>query len=107
VGAAYQSDPLISTRGTARLLQEMLSAAQRAVGAAGQVEVPLLLVHGESDPLCSVEGSRRFYAGLPPGRGELRTYPGLLHEVLNEPEWPTVLADVLAFLDRRALRNVA
>lgn len=104
---AYQSDPLIQTRGTARLLQEMLSAAGRAVAAAPRVEVPFLLVHGESDPLCSVDGSRRFHAALPPGRGELRTYPGLLHEVLNEPEWQSVLADVLGFVERRAVANAA
>lgn len=107
VVAAYESDPLISTRGSARLLAELLSAAGRALEVAPRIEVPLLLVHGESDPLCDVSGSRRFHGALAPGRGDLRTYPGLLHEVLNEPEWQSVLADILAWLERRALANVA
>jgi len=107
VVAAYQSDPLISTAGSARLLAEMLGAAGRALELAPRVEVPLLLVHGESDPLCDVEGSRRFHAALAPGRGDLLVYPGLLHEVLNEPEWPGVVADILGWIERRALANVA
>jgi alpha-beta hydrolase superfamily lysophospholipase len=104
---AYESDPLISTRGSARLLAELLTAAGRAVEAAPRVEVPLLLVHGEADPLCDVAGSRRFHAAMKPGLGELRTYPGLLHEVLNEPEWPRVAGDILDWIERRALANAA
>jgi alpha-beta hydrolase superfamily lysophospholipase len=104
---AYESDPLISTRGSARLLAELLAAAERAIALAPRIEVPLLLLHGEADPICDVAGSRRFHAALAPGRGELCTYPGLRHEVLNEPEWPDVLADVEAWLARRALASVA
>ncbi len=98
---AYEADPLISPRVTSRLLVELLKRATRAVSCAPAIQVPLLIAHGEADPLCDVEGSRAFSGALPPGRGELVTYPGLLHEILNEPEWRQVLGDICAWLDKK------
>ncbi len=97
---AYLADPLISTAATARMAAELMRAVALGAGAAGRTRVPLLIIHGEADPLCDVRGSREFArAG---GAGvELRTYPGLLHEVLFEPEGPGVLDDVIDWIERR------
>ena len=48
----------------------------------GLLDLPVLLVHGEEDPVVPVEVSRTVAARLP--RAELRTFPGDLHDVLNE-----------------------
>jgi lysophospholipase len=97
---AYVNDPRIDTRITLRLATEVLSASQRIRGGPHRIRVPVLILHGEADPLCQVEGSRQFYAGLaPPGCG-LRTYPGLLHEVLNEPEREEILGDMHAWIEK-------
>lgn len=98
---AYEADPLISTRVTMRLVGELLRYAARAPAYAPKIAVPLLVAHGEADPLCDVDGSRAFCASLPPGRGELITYPGLRHEILNEPEWPQVLGDICDWIDKQ------
>ncbi len=101
VGEAYLADPRIKQAVTLRLLAELMLAARAIESKAGEIEVPTLLLHGEEDPLCRVEGSRRFHSGLRPSGSELRTYPGLLHEILNEPEWEQVLSDMHAWVEKQ------
>ncbi len=104
---AYLEDPRISTAISMRLGAELMDAQAGVEASACRVEVPLLIVHGEADPLCDVEGSRRFHAALGAAGGELRTYPGLLHEVLNEPEYERVLADIHSWIEKRVPAGAA
>ncbi len=100
---AYQEDPLVGRRITAALAAELQAAVRRTAAGAGEVKVPLLLLHGEEDPLCPVRGSADFHARLrAPGR--LRTYPRLRHEILNEPERAAVFEDVLEWIRRLPAR---
>lgn len=94
----YVEDPLVVRRMTASLGAEMLLAGPRVLARAGDVAVPLLLLHGEDDSLCDVRGSRDFHAGLHAAGSALHTYPGLRHEIFNEPERETVYADLWAWL---------
>jgi pimeloyl-ACP methyl ester carboxylesterase len=55
--------------------------------------IPTLFLHGESDPMVPVEDSRALVAQLP--RATLRTFPGDLHDVLNEHDRDAV-HDVVA-----------
>ena len=88
--------------GTERDLHaRIVRAAQRVRTSAREITVPVLTVHGEADPLCRVEGSHDFCAELEPSGCEFRTYPGLLHEVLNEPEREQVLAEIHDWLEKR------
>jgi alpha-beta hydrolase superfamily lysophospholipase len=97
----YVRDPRINEPISVRLAAEILRAARLVRTNAAGVTVPVMIVHGEADPLCRVEGSREFYAGLKAEGCELRTYPGLLHEILNEPEQEQILADIHAWLEKR------
>jgi acylglycerol lipase len=94
----YLEDPLVVRRMTASLGAEMLLAGPRVLARAGDVAVPLLLLHGEDDPLCDVRGSRDFHAGVQAAGSALRTYPGLRHEIFNEPERESVYADLWAWM---------
>ncbi len=105
VGRAYISDPLIFQRMTLSLGAELLDAASRTRGGAADVRIPMLLLHGERDPLCAAVGSRLFFEQLTSPSCDLRVYPGLRHEIFNEPERETVFADVLDWL--RKTRNGA
>lgn len=98
---AYVADPLISTALSVRLATELLRAAERVRAQAERIRTPLLIVHGEDDRVCSIEGSRELYAALGPALCELRGYPGLRHEVLNEPEAERVLEDIHAWIEKR------
>jgi alpha-beta hydrolase superfamily lysophospholipase len=95
----YLADPLIVRTMTTSLGAELLAAAPRTAALAGDVQVPLLMLHGEEDPLCAAEGSRAFHAGLRAAGSALRTYPTLRHEIFNEPEREAVWQDVYEWLE--------
>jgi alpha-beta hydrolase superfamily lysophospholipase len=99
----YEEDPLIFNRITLSLAVEMFAAAERSVEGGSDVRVPVLLLHGNDDPICDPEGSRRFHASLADPASELRLYPGLRHEIFNEPEAERVYADALEWLEKRGL----
>ncbi len=95
----YLDDPLVHRTMTTSLGAELLAAAPRTAARAGQVGVPLLVLHGEADPICSVDGSRGFHAGLRAPGSALRTYPGLRHEIFNEPEREQIWQDLWTWLE--------
>ena len=97
----YEEDPLVDARMTPALALAMLEASERTAAGGAEVEVPILLLHGADDPLCSPTGSEAFFASLPAGSSPpsaLKIYPGLLHEIFNEPERKDVFADLLAWV---------
>ena len=53
------------------------------------------MVHGSDDRLIPVAGSRRLVECVGSADVELKVYPGLYHEVFNEPERDQVLDDVV------------
>jgi alpha-beta hydrolase superfamily lysophospholipase len=95
----YVEDPLVVRTMTASLGAEMLDAAQRTQDSGAEVKVPLLLVHGEEDPLCPVAGSQTFAAAVSTPGSAFRSYPGLLHEIFNEPERESIYEDVWRWLE--------
>jgi len=96
---AYLADPLVERKMTASLAAELLGAVERTGPNGSDVALPLLVLHGGDDPICPPEGSERFAAAARAGR--FVRYPGLRHEIFNEPSHRDVLADVAAFFDER------
>jgi alpha-beta hydrolase superfamily lysophospholipase len=98
----YLEDPLVKDRMSARFASGMLATVQAIGRQAERVEVPTLLLHGAEDPLCPAEGSEAFHAGLAPevaAASALKIYPGLRHEIFQEPERHAVWQDMLDWLD--------
>ena len=98
----YREDPLVHGRVSAALGAGMMEMQTRMRGSASNVDRPVLLLHGEADPLCLVQGSQDFFDALPKGTGqsELRTYPGLRHEIFNEPEKKQIWGEILEWWGR-------
>ena len=94
---AYVDDPLVFRKVTTSLAKELFGAIRRTGEGGRNVRLPILLLHGEDDPICPVEASRQFFAQLGGAEKGLRTYPGLLHEIFNEPERETVFEDLLGW----------
>jgi alpha-beta hydrolase superfamily lysophospholipase len=104
---AYRTDPRIPKSLSARMAWALLGAVRRVQDLSPRVRVPVLIVHGEDDGLCPIDGSREFHARLTSPGSEIRTYPDLRHEILYEPERDRVLEDVHAFISRHATPRVA
>jgi alpha-beta hydrolase superfamily lysophospholipase len=97
----YVEDPFVFRRVTVSLATELLEAVTRTAASAANVQVPLLMLHGEADQLCSSRGSRAFHGQLRGAGHRLRIYPQLRHEIFNEPEQEQVLEDLLDWVLER------
>ena len=99
---AYNTDPLVYhgkiPGGVARAL---LVVGETMPQRAPSLTAPLLVVHGSDDRLIPVEGSRRLVEAVGSRDVELTVYPGLYHEVFNEPEQEQVLDDVVSWINAR------
>ena len=101
VVADYVNDPLVNHgKMSARMVAELFGAMNHIQAQASAITLPMLLLHGESDVMTSPEGSRFLYEQIGSLDKTLKIYPGLYHEIFNEPERETIVVDVLAWCDR-------
>ncbi len=98
---AYATDPLVQHRATARFGAESLDAIASVKERAARLAVPILILHGEADRLVLPSGSRRLFESIREEDKALRLYPGAYHELHNDLDSGSVLADVCAWLDAR------
>lgn len=102
VVAAYKDDPLVyHGKVPAGIGRALLQVGETMPRRAPALTAPLLVVHGEQDRLISVAGSRRLVECVGSTDVELKVYPGLYHEVFNEPEREQVLDDVVSWITAR------
>jgi acylglycerol lipase len=100
VVAAYRSDPLVFTgKITAGLGAALIGTMQAFPARYPELRLPLLIQHGTADRLTDVEGSRELEQAAVNAQVTAHYYDGLFHEVFNEPEQATVIADTIAWLD--------
>ena len=84
---------------TARLAAEMSAAMKAGLAGAGAVTLPLLIMHGGDDVLTSPDGSRAFVEAAGSQDKTLKIYPGLYHEIFNEPEKDAVIGEMCDWLE--------
>lgn len=96
---AYDSDPLVHPKISARLLRAMLQAIDFVQAHAPTLDVKTLLVVAGEDRLVDAAGSSEFFGRLAPGVGSMHKYPGLYHELFNEVEAERVFGDIRAWID--------
>jgi acylglycerol lipase len=77
----------------------LLETGEYAIEHAKEIEVPLLVLHGESDKLTDYKGSVAFKANAG-SNVSLETFPGLYHEIHNEPEKQMVFDKIIAYCDK-------
>jgi alpha-beta hydrolase superfamily lysophospholipase len=100
VVGAYRADPLVYTgKVTAGLAAALIHAIQILPKRAAELRLPLLLQQGSADRLVDASGTRALEAAAVNATVTAHYYDGLYHEVFNEPERDTVLADTVAWLD--------
>jgi alpha-beta hydrolase superfamily lysophospholipase len=100
VEVAYRSDPLNYHRTTARLGMELFHEQARVEARLARTQalpLPTYVLHGTDDPVVPVSASAPLE-----GRGNVtrHPYPGLRHEMHNEPQAEVVIGDTTAWIER-------
>ena len=96
----YVADPLVHDRVTARLVRFIVDAGQLVQAQAPHWRVPTLLMWAGADRCVAPAGSAAFAAAAPAGVLTVRSFPGLYHEIFNEPERQLVLGHLMRWLER-------
>ena len=87
---------------TARLLAEIVKAANRALSEAGAITLPMLIMHGGGDLMAAPDGSETLYNNVSSVDKSLKIYPGLYHEIFLEKEKLEVFDDMAKWLASHA-----
>ncbi len=95
VGEAYRADPLVLKFGTPALGAVLFRQMEWANANLSRLSLPTLVLHGADDPLVPARFSRPL-ADLP--NVTRRAYPGLRHEVFNEPVHQRILSEIVDWL---------
>ncbi len=97
---AYDTDPLNYRGGVlARTGSELLKSTKKISAQAAAISLPILIMHGTSDKLADVSGSKMLFEKVSSKDKTLKLYDGLYHEILNEPEQDQVKSDMLSWLN--------
>jgi acylglycerol lipase len=100
VVAAYRADPLVHHgKLPARTLAELGAAIESFPSRVPEITIPTLILYGTADGLCPTEGSVMLGERIGASDLSVKSYPGLYHEILNEPEREQVLDDLCAWLN--------
>jgi alpha-beta hydrolase superfamily lysophospholipase len=83
------------------MVAELFAGMKQVQAEAGKISLPLLLLHGGADVMASPEGSRFLYEHVSSADKTLEIFPGLFHEIFNEPEHEAIFATVLEWCDKR------
>ena len=96
----YENDPLVHHgKIPVRTLAELTSEIETFPERVPTLRLPLLCLHGAEDTLVPPEASRMVEREAGSASKRLVFYPGMRHEILNEPDQEKVLTDIRAWLD--------
>lgn len=98
----YMADPLVSKdKLSAQFLVSMSNAMQECKDAATSINLPLKLMHGSDDVLTAPAGSKLLHDTVSSIDKQLTVYDGLFHEIFNEPEYESIFAEMVNWMDQR------
>lgn len=99
---AYSEDPLVNQgKMSARFVSELFAGMQQIQSRARELTLPLLIMHGSADVMTAPAGSQFLFDEASSEDKTLKLYPGLYHEIFNEPEREALYADLLGWCDER------
>jgi acylglycerol lipase len=91
-------DPLMHGRISVRLFNEVNRSSDRLLSDQVRIQIPLLLLHGERDPITQLEGSARFYDHHK-RICTFYTYADSLHELHREAAADEVFNDIMNWIN--------
>ena len=87
------------------MVRELFAGMATLQADAAGITLPMLMLHGDADVLTSPDGSRYLHQHISSTDKTLTMYPGLYHEILNEPERQDVLDQILSWCEARLIVN--
>lgn len=100
VVAAMNADPLIAGESQpAQTAAVLVHAAERLKAEFSQITLPVLILHGTLDKATKPSGSQHFYERAGSAHKTLKLYEGHYHDLLNDLDKESVMADILNWLD--------
>ncbi len=97
---AYINDPLVFHKKIpARIAAEMLKAMIRVLAEGEKITLPFIALQGSEDKLVDPDNAKLLFDRSKSKDKTLKEYPGLYHEVFNEPERDRVLKDLETWLE--------
>ncbi len=107
VVSAYESDPLVHDRVSARFFTEFMAAMETVHQQAPSLQVPLLLQVAGDDHLVSARSAARFFETLAVADKTLHVYDGLYHEIYNElkERREQVMTDLVNWLEKQIIQT--
>ncbi len=101
VVAAYERDPLVHHKASARFGTESLRTIEWVKAHSPEWSVPVHIIHGDSDRLNLPHGSQVFYDLVRTLKKEMRLYPGGYHEPHNDLDYPRVVIDLDTWMSKQ------
>jgi len=102
-----ESDPLVNSVVTTHWVREFLNARIAAFREVEKIKLPVGVFKGEVERVVSGAEIERFYALIPHAQKKMVTYPGMLHEIVNEVERWRVLNDLVDWFDSQTITGVS
>jgi acylglycerol lipase len=94
----YKADPLVHDKISVSLFQNAMSTGASSLNNASGLKIPLLIMHGNEDLICSPEGSREFASKT--DLAELKIWDGGYHEIHNELFRSDVFAWLISWINK-------
>jgi lysophospholipase len=98
VVAAYRADPLVNQDPPPSSFFRTMREVDAVRDALALLTLPILVMHGSSDLLVSVDAFRAIVSGVSSDDVTARLWPGLHHEIFNDPEQKAVLDMLVAWI---------
>ncbi len=102
--SAYRNDPLVHARVSLRMGKGFLDTIKYIFNRAGEIKLPLLIMHGTGDRITFSSGSEKL-AGLVSGDCTLKLWEGLYHELHNEIEKEQVFIYLVKWLNSKVKQD--
>lgn len=99
---AYEEDPLVFGKVSARWGTESLDKLDWIREHAAEMRLPLLMIHGGADRINAPEGARWLLEAVTYPDKELRIYPDAYHEPHNDLDWEEEARDIERWIDSHA-----
>jgi len=101
---AYQADPLVHGKISARLGLDLIENGKWIIEHAAEYPLPLLLLQGSADRLVNPAGAKQF-APKVKDNFRFKLFDGWYHELHNEVEKEIVLHEMVSWVDEQLART--